>query len=80
MAVFEFEVDVVEHDEMKRPAGAPDQLWGGPWFTLEVMVVQVEVANAFDARLLAAQMAHCTHAFVDPYVVAVRDPKKGPHI
>lgn len=77
VAVFTFEVDVVEHDEMKRPADAPDQLWGGPWFTPETLVVQVEAENAFEARLLAAQLGHCTHSFADPYVVGVRDPEEG---
>lgn len=69
MAVYTVEVLVVEHNAMKRPPDAPDQLWGGPWFTPEVLVVEVEAECPFDARLLAAQMGHCTHAFVDPYVV-----------
>jgi hypothetical protein len=69
MAVFSVEVHVVEHNEMKRPPGAPDQLWGGPWFTPEVMVIEVEADDPYTARLIGAQMGHCTHRFVDPYVV-----------
>lgn len=69
MAVHEFEVFVVEHGEMKRPAGAPDQLFGGPWFTPEVLRVQVEADTIADARWLAAGMGHCTSA--------VRGPVRG---
>jgi hypothetical protein len=72
MTIFTVEVLVVEREDMKRPAGAPDQLWGGPWFTPEVLVVHVEAKNAFEARLVAAQMGHCTHAFADPYVVGAK--------
>jgi hypothetical protein len=72
MSVFTVDVHVVEHSAMKRPPGAPDQLWGGPWFTPEVLVVEVEAESAFEARLVAAQMGHCTHAFADPYVVAAK--------
>lgn len=78
MAVYEVEVQVVEHDDMKRPAGAPDQLWGGPWFTPEVLVVDVEADDPFEARLLAAQLGHCTHLFVDPYVVGCSEATLSP--
>lgn len=78
MAVYEVEVQVVEHDDMKRPSGAPDQLWGGPWFTPTVLVVDVEADDPFEAKLLAAQLGHCTHRFVDPYVVGCSDPKLSP--
>jgi hypothetical protein len=78
MAVYTCDVFVVEHNAMKRPADAPDQLWGGPWFTPEVMVVDVEADNPFEAKLLAAQMGHCTHLFVDPYVVGCTDPTLSP--
>jgi hypothetical protein len=72
MAVYSVEVLVVEHSAMKRPSGAPDQLWGGPRFAPEVLVVEVEADDPFEARLVAAQMGHCTHAFVDPYVVGAK--------
>lgn len=74
MAVHEFEVFVVEHDGMKRPAEMPDQLFGGPWFTPEVLRVHVEADTIADARWLAAGMGHCTTAFEDPYVVDVIGP------
>lgn len=78
MAVYEVEVHVVEHEDMKRPVDAPDQLWGGPWFTPEVMVVDVEADDPFEARLLAAQLGHCTHLFVDPYVVGCSEATLSP--
>jgi hypothetical protein len=78
VAVYEVEVQVVEHNAMKRPPGAPDQLWGGPWFTPEILVVDVEADSPFEAKLIAAQMGHCTHRFVDPYVVGCSEAKLSP--
>lgn len=71
---YDFEVYVVEHNAMKRPEDAPDQLWGGPWFTPEVLRVEVAAASISEARWLAAGMGHCTTLFVDPYVVDVVGP------
>lgn len=72
MAVFSVEVLVVEREEMKRPADAPDQLWGGPWFTPEVLVIEVEADDPLEAEIIAAQMGFRPYPFTDPYVVGAK--------
>lgn len=74
MAVHEFEVFVVEHDGMKRPAGTPDQLFGGPWSTPDVLRVWVEADSIADARWVAIGMGFGAPTFKDPYVVDVIGP------
>jgi hypothetical protein len=72
MAVYSVEVQVVEREAMKRPADAPDQLWGGPWFTPEVLVIDVEADGPYEAEIIAAQMGFRQYPFVDPYVVGAK--------